>query len=242
MFYHTMDIPGVGIIEGLGGASWDLRASFQDMLGMVNFDGQRVLEIGPASGFLTFEMERRGATVVAIEVPDDHVYDIVPWPTSRGHWQSHQEGIWQACTNAWWFAHEHFKSTANICYSGAYELPRLNIGKFNTAILANILLHNRDPLKIIFDTAEKTANKIIIVEQFQYDLEPCGLPLACLTPNPNGNGGYDNSNDWNVWWRFSTTYLINYLKVLGFKKFDISRYPVPWNSIPIEEFTLVASR
>ena len=63
-FYHTMEIPGHGLVTG----QWDLRDGVDDYLGKVAFAGQRVLEIGPASGFLTFEMEKRGAEVVSVEV------------------------------------------------------------------------------------------------------------------------------------------------------------------------------
>ena len=52
-----MEIPGHGLVTG----QWDLRGGVDDYLGKVAFAGQRVLEIGPASGFLTFEMEKRGA-------------------------------------------------------------------------------------------------------------------------------------------------------------------------------------
>ena len=46
-FYHTMEVPGHGLVTG----PWDLRGGVDDYLGKVAFAGQRVLEIGPASGF-----------------------------------------------------------------------------------------------------------------------------------------------------------------------------------------------
>jgi len=66
-FYHTVEVPGIGTVTG----EWDLRGHVDEYLGGYNFSHKRVLEIGPASGFLTFEMERRRANVVALEVPDD---------------------------------------------------------------------------------------------------------------------------------------------------------------------------
>jgi hypothetical protein len=56
-FYHVMDLPGVGQVGG----QWDLRGRVDDYLGHVELRGKRILEIGPASGFLTVEMEKRGA-------------------------------------------------------------------------------------------------------------------------------------------------------------------------------------
>src|SRR5262249_47083940 len=49
-FYHTLELPGYGLVEG----EWDLRAGAEAYLGGVDFRGRRVLEVGPASGFLCF--------------------------------------------------------------------------------------------------------------------------------------------------------------------------------------------
>ena len=78
-FYHTMEVPGYGVMQG----EWDLRSGIDEYLGKVAFGAQRVLEIGPASGFLTFEMEKRGAEVVSVEVTEDPGWDFVPYPTSK---------------------------------------------------------------------------------------------------------------------------------------------------------------
>src|SRR5438094_8067518 len=75
-----MELPGHGVIEG---RDWDLRGGIDEYLGKVDFAGQRVLEIGPASGFLTFEMEKRGADVVSVEVTAEHGWDFVPYPAAR---------------------------------------------------------------------------------------------------------------------------------------------------------------
>lgn len=64
-FYHTMKIPGRGLVTGPG----DLRAGLDAYLGRVDYLGRTVLEIGPASGFVTFSLEQRGATVVASTCP-----------------------------------------------------------------------------------------------------------------------------------------------------------------------------
>jgi hypothetical protein len=55
--YHTMEISGYGVMNW----KWDLRRGVDDHLGRVVFADKRVLEIGPASGFVTFEMEKPGA-------------------------------------------------------------------------------------------------------------------------------------------------------------------------------------
>lgn len=70
-FYHTMDVPGVGRVTG----EWDLRAGVREYLGGVSFAGKRVVEIGPASGFLSFFMEREGAEVVGFDLSDAQAWD-----------------------------------------------------------------------------------------------------------------------------------------------------------------------
>ena len=62
-FYHTIDLPGHGIIKD----EWDLRTGLDSYLGHIQLTGKRVLEIGTANGFLCFEMEKRGAEMVAVE-------------------------------------------------------------------------------------------------------------------------------------------------------------------------------
>jgi 2-polyprenyl-3-methyl-5-hydroxy-6-metoxy-1,4-benzoquinol methylase len=62
-FYHHMDLPGLKEV----GKGWDLRKTIDDYLGHFDFRGKRVLDVGTASGFLTFEMEKRGAEVVSFD-------------------------------------------------------------------------------------------------------------------------------------------------------------------------------
>ena len=71
-FYHSMDLPESGFVDGLV----DLRPYVDEYLGNVDFAGRRVLEIGPASGYLTFHMEGQGAEVVALEIADGLVHAI----------------------------------------------------------------------------------------------------------------------------------------------------------------------
>ncbi|GAI92786.1 unnamed protein product, partial [marine sediment metagenome] len=90
-FYHTMDIPGFGCIQG----PWDLRKVAHEYLGSVDFKGKRVLEIGTASGFLCFYMESLGAEVVACDLSENQLMDLVPF-SRRDHEQrilDHRAGI-----------------------------------------------------------------------------------------------------------------------------------------------------
>ena len=101
-FYHVMDIPGHGVV----GEEWDLRQTASQYLGDVNFKGKRVLELGTASGFLCFHMEKEGAEVVAYDLSVDHPWDFPP--LSQYDYESHVESYREhtnRLNNAYWLAH-----------------------------------------------------------------------------------------------------------------------------------------
>lgn len=50
-----MDVPGHGTIQG----EWDLRGSVDKYLGHFDFTGKRVLDVGAASGILSFYIEKK---------------------------------------------------------------------------------------------------------------------------------------------------------------------------------------
>src|SRR6266853_5472236 len=144
-FYHTMELPGHGVMEG---RDWDLRGGVDDYLGKVAFAGERVLEIGPASGFLTFEMEKRGADVVSVEVTEDHGWDFVPYPAARlEEVFGPRRIVMQQLKNSYWFSHAAHHSRAKVYYGNVYNLPTA-LGKFDISVMAPVLLHCRDPLRI----------------------------------------------------------------------------------------------
>jgi 2-polyprenyl-3-methyl-5-hydroxy-6-metoxy-1,4-benzoquinol methylase len=60
VFYHKMELPEFGLVEG----AWDLRGRINEYLGNVPLAGKRALDVGTASGFLSFEMEHQGAEVL----------------------------------------------------------------------------------------------------------------------------------------------------------------------------------
>ena len=63
VWYHATELPDGTVLPGV----WDLRGHESAYLGGVDLAGKRVLELGPATGYLTFYMERMGAEVVALK-------------------------------------------------------------------------------------------------------------------------------------------------------------------------------
>ncbi|GJE55575.1 class I SAM-dependent methyltransferase [Methylobacterium thuringiense] len=238
-FYHTIDLPKVGLITGDGGGKWDLRPHISDLLKNVPLDGKSILEVGPGSGFLTREMEQRGANVTSVEAPFEHHWDIIPFPGCRERWGRAAQEAWTLCTNSWWFTHEHAQLVAKMIYLSANDVRPEKVGKHDVSLMSNMLLHNRDPLRIITNCADCAEETVVIIEQFNHDLEQIDQPLCRLDPIVNPKPGEEN---WNVWWRFNKKFFVNFLRIMGFVRFESHDYNVNWGEVPIPTFTLVAHR
>src|SRR5438309_727154 len=61
-FYHTVELA-----EGRQDGVWDLVGRFDDYVGHEDLAGRSLLDVGTASGFLTFEAEQRGAVVTSLD-------------------------------------------------------------------------------------------------------------------------------------------------------------------------------
>ena len=228
-FYHTMELPGHGVIEG---RDWDLRGGVDEYLSKVDFAGQRVLEIGPASGFLTFEMEKRGADVVSVEVTDEHGWDFVPYPAGRlEEVFGPRRIVMQQLKNSYWFSHAALQSKAKVYYGDAYNLPAA-IGQFDIAVMGAVLLHCSNPLRIV-EQCGKRAKSLIIVDKFHPDLE--GAPVCRLAPTPE-------NFLWHTWWHFSTQFFTQFLAVMGFTTSERATHQQFHRGRPYTLFTLVARR
>ena len=203
-FYHATDLPDGVTTPGV----WDLRGRVDDYLGNVDFSGKRVLEIGPASGFLTMEMERRGADVVALDIPEAGNWDFVPFPDdAMTGIREHRFSDMRYIRNTWWFTHRAFGLKARAAYADAYNLPA-ELGTFDVALLAAVLLHTSNPQRIVAECASR-ANTIIVTDLAYDDLERIGDGIISLLPTA------DNKR-WDTWWRLSSSFFIQYLGVLGF--------------------------
>src|SRR5258708_5723177 len=74
-WYHTLELAPSIITPGW----FDLRGLPRRLPIPASLRGQRALDIGTFDGFWAFEMERRGAEVVAIDILDPKAWD---WPAN----------------------------------------------------------------------------------------------------------------------------------------------------------------
>jgi tRNA (mo5U34)-methyltransferase len=117
-WWHSFELPGGAKIEGVSTLEFQKRriAAFPIP---ENLHGKRVLDIGTWDGWFAFEMERRGAEVVAIDC----------WDNPR-------------------FREMHATLNSRVDYRrfDIYELTPDRIGKFDIVLFMGVLYHLKHPL------------------------------------------------------------------------------------------------
>ena len=110
-WYHIMEVPG---IDGLTDGTFDCREDIDNIFGNLDFKNKKVLNLGPITGYLNFEAERRGADVTSIDLsidPNNLQRDWVvnvhkPWRKDLFDFMERE----RKRRNAYWYAHKAFKS------------------------------------------------------------------------------------------------------------------------------------
>jgi len=249
VFYHTMDLPGVGLVKG----AWDLRAGAEDYLGGVNFSGKRALDVGTASGFLSWEMERRGAEVVAYDLSEQsQSWDLVPFggapdPTFAAE---RSAGLGRL-NNGWWLAHAALGSSAKVVYGSVYEMPP-SIGQVQVAVFGAILLHLRDPFLALQRALFLTSEEVVITEpagraarvlgrlprraHLRLLSDPHLPPTVGFLPDPKT--GLPNE----TWWTLPPWTVARMLGVLGFDVTRVKFHSQTYEGRPCPMYTLVGRR
>ncbi len=211
-FYHVMEIPGYGMTQG---GHWDLRGGEESYVGHVDLAGKRVLEIGPASGYLTFWMESRGAEVVSVELSPDLAWDAVPDShlDVKEFSRSRVDGM-EGLRNGYWFAHERLHSKAKVHYGNVYDLPD-ELGRFDVAVLCAVLLHVRDPLRVVENCA-RLSDSLVVTDLSHPDV-PEDAPVMQWLSTPE-------APSLDTWWKFSPQLFVRFGEVLGFTNNVVTRH------------------
>ena len=132
-----------------------------------DLSGRRALDIGTFDGFWAFEMERRGAAVVAIDVP---TLESVEWPgVNRERLEATARDWGLELGRGFRLAAEALGSSAERIECPVQELARERIGgPVDFVFSGAILLHLRDPvgaLERIHGVLEP-GGELVILEPF----------------------------------------------------------------------------
>lgn len=194
-FYHTMDLPGGETVEG----AWDLRGQFDRYVGNYDFSSRRVLDVGAASGYLSFEAEKRGAEVVSFDLADATMLDFLP-----GRAPPNIEDLLMRQRRGYWYCHHRLASNCKVFYGDPLRIDA-RLGLFDVAMIGNVLVHARDPLGILESVAPLVRHDILLIEHV-LDVQFALAGFACM--------GDD------VWWNFSPSFLAKQFSAMGFALLD----------------------
>ena len=225
-FYHVMDLPGLGTVNHFG--SWDLRGKFDDYTGHTPLAGKTLLDVGTASGFLSFEAEKRGAIVTSFDVPLSDALDI-----DAGTDASLKRAEINKMRNSYRLAHRLLDSRARIAYGDARELSRC-VNPHDVVLIGQMLVSVRDPLAVLAEACKVARQTVIVAEgSFESDA-PLARFFGAQFPGTNS------------WWHLSTGLYRDAFRLSGFtltqatKAYYLCNHPA--NAGMQEIWTLVAVR
>lgn len=176
-WYHTIDL-GDGIVTP---GIYDHRPYLAHYAIPADLAGKTALDIGTASGFFAFEMERRGARVTATDLPDWTAHDFGP--------QYRVEGPSDAANT---YLHAPFDVARQALGSSVerrlisvYDLAPETVGMFDLVFCGSLLIHLTDPIRALWRIASVTRERAIIATVLAR--APAHQPIAQMTGFPRGD-------------------------------------------------------
>lgn len=213
VFYHSLDLPVSGYQKG----HWDLRGKFKSYTSNVSFQNKTVLDVGTASGFLSFEAEKHGAkSVVSVDAESATHWDRLPFIQNqamkdRAGWEVTANQYLDSIKRSYWLAHKEFRSQNLVYYGNAYALPE-GLGQFDIVIVGQILVHLSDTLRALASIANRCKNTLIIAEGMTHEQYPVSNLL--------GRAKYPEQD--YTFWHHSEGFYNEVLQMLGFKRVSSS--------------------
>jgi tRNA (mo5U34)-methyltransferase len=164
-WYHTLELPGGETTQGL----FDLRQYTASYGLPARLDGMRTLDVGTWDGFWAFEMEKRGAEVVALDLDDERDLD---WPPRRRPKQfpDMPRGA------GFRLAKERLGSNVERVNQSIYHATPEELGQFDLVFCGSVLIHLRDQLLALERIANLCRGTFLSIEEYD--------PLTGLVPFP----------------------------------------------------------
>jgi tRNA (mo5U34)-methyltransferase len=163
-WYHTIELPGGLVTPGL----YDHRPLVPHYGLPEHLDGQRVLDVAPFDGFWAFELERRGAEVVAADINRFSACDFPP-PVRQALLD---QDLDRETGLGFRLAQQALGSKVSRIERSIYDLDPADIGLFDLVHVADLLLHLERPLAALRALRSVTRGKALIVDCFDPNLDP----------------------------------------------------------------------
>jgi SAM-dependent methyltransferase len=154
-WYHTIELAPGTVTHGW----FDLRP-FMDAYGLPErLDGMRALDVGTWDGFWAFEMERRGAEVVALDLDDERDLDYPPRRRPAVYPEKPRgEGFR--------IAKDLIGSRVERVSLSIYDATAEELGTFDLVFCGSVLIHLRDQLLALERIADLCSGRFISAEEY----------------------------------------------------------------------------
>jgi tRNA (mo5U34)-methyltransferase len=182
-WYHTIELaPGL-VTEGL----FDHRPLVPRYGLPDDLSGTRAIDVGAQDGFWAFELERRGASVVALDLdrPED-----LDWPA---HLREQAAGGFPlARGEGLEIARRALGSSVERVGMSIYDAtPEALGGRFDLVFCGSLLIHLRDPMLALERMAALCRGRLVVAEEYSRRLEWMpGRPAA----------EFRGESPWMTWW------------------------------------------
>ena len=154
-WYHSLELAPGFVTKGM----FDLRPQVPRYGLPERMDGLRALDVGTWDGFWAFEMERRGAEVVALDLDDERDLD---WPPRRRP-QSFPEG---RRGDGFRLAKEVLGSKVERVNLSIYSATPEELGAFDLVFCGSVLLHLRDQVLALERIAGLCRGTFVSAEEY----------------------------------------------------------------------------
>jgi tRNA (mo5U34)-methyltransferase len=163
-WYHTIELPHGVVTPG----TYDHRPlvphyGFPDSL-----SGLRALDVAAADGFWSFEMERRGATVTAVDLARFSEVDFPPAVRA----ELIRQGVDRRSGSGFELARTALDSSVKRLERSIYTLNSEDLGTFDFVHLADVLLHLEHPLDALRCVHSVTGGQALITETIDGLVQP----------------------------------------------------------------------
>jgi tRNA (mo5U34)-methyltransferase len=191
-WYHSIELPDGQVLEGIQSIP-HLKGRLARFPVPENLTGKRVLDIGAWDGWFSFEMERRGADVVAVDCIDMERFRL---------------------------ARQLLNSNVDYRILDVDELSPETVGRFDIVMFFGVLYHLRHPL-LALERICQLAREMALVESFVIDegIPPGEQPARAMLEfyeTDELGGQVDN------WYGPNTPCLLAMCRAAGFARVQLS--------------------
>lgn len=205
-WYHTIDL-GHGVVTP---GFVDHREQLPYYAIPASLEGLRVLDVATFDGYWAFEFERRGAEVVAADIPRWSDVDVPRLMLKYAK----EFGLDRPTGDGFKIADDALNSKVERVECSVYDLDPAKLGTFDIVFISDLLVHFRDPQLALERAFSVCHGEVVVADVYTPQLDGFGdLSLAQFTAPGE------------TWWLPNAEALRAMMVVAGFEPIDeISRF------------------